>query len=68
MFWNNHPDVTRQEKSLEGGSGHMTLKMRLNANIQEAQQRAADLQRVKEILDKNPEIEELLGILRRVSL
>ena len=43
------------------------MEMRLNAQIQQADQRAADLKRAKEILEKNPELKELLDIMRRVG-
>ena len=45
-----------------------TYTERLALALTDAETRAADLKRVKEILDKHPEIEELLTILQRVHV
>ena len=45
-----------------------TYTERVLSACADAEKRAADLKRVKEILDKYPEIEELLTILGRVHV
>ncbi len=62
----------RAEKARFEGETLMDTRLkyreRVNAAVQEADRRAADLRRMKEILDKNPELEELLEILQRVHI
>lgn len=41
---------------------------RVKQALADAEQRAADLRRVDEILSKNPELEELLSILMRTHI
>ena len=43
----------------------MTLKLRLEMAVQEAEKKLADAKRAREILNKNPDLEELLNIMNR---
>ncbi len=42
-----------------------TLKERLAFAVEQAEKKLQDTKRAKEILDKNPELEELLNIMQR---
>ncbi len=42
-----------------------TVKQRIAAAVQQAEARLAAVKRAKEILDKNPDLEELLDIMQR---
>lgn len=46
-------------------AGPMSMKMKLDMAVKEAEKRLADAKRAQEILAKNPELEELLNILNR---
>ena len=49
-----------------GKMAHMpNMKERLEHAVAEAEQKLADAKRAKELLDKNPELEELLNIMQR---
>lgn len=41
------------------------LKQKLAYNVQRAEQQLKDAKRAQEILDKNPELEELINIMQR---
>lgn len=43
----------------------LTMKMRLDMAVVEAEKKLADVKRAKEIFDKNPDLEELLNIMQR---
>lgn len=42
-----------------------TIKNRIEMAVNQAEERLAAVKRAKEILDKNPELEELLDIMQR---
>ena len=42
-----------------------TLKQKLSYNVQQAEQKLKDAKRAQEILDNNPELEELINIMQR---
>jgi uncharacterized protein YjgD (DUF1641 family) len=44
-----------------------TMKLRLERRVNDAQSNLDDAKRVLEILNKNPELEELLNALRRMG-
>lgn len=44
-----------------------SMKLRLSMAVKEAESKLADAKRAKEILDKHPELEELLNIMQRRS-
>ena len=56
-----------------GGSNQMetksvrmpTLKERLDMQVKDAEDRLRDAKRAREILDKNPEMEELMNIMQK---
>ncbi len=43
----------------------MTMKVRLEMAVAEAEKKLADVKRAKEIFEKNPDLEELLNIMGR---
>ena len=45
--------------------GMPSLKQRLAQSVKEAESRLTDAKRAAEILDKNPELEELLNIMQK---
>lgn len=45
--------------------GPVTMKQRLDAAVRQAEDQLASAKRARELLDKNPDIEELLNILQR---
>lgn len=42
-----------------------TLKERLDMQVKDAEDRLRDAKRAREILDKNPEMEELMNIMQK---
>ncbi len=42
-----------------------TIKQRLEAAVKQAEDRLADVNRARALLDKHPELEELLNIMQR---
>jgi len=66
MLGDNYQAQPMGDDSL--GLWNVSLEMRLDAQIQRADRVAADLKRAQEILKKNPEIEEMLDILRRLGI
>lgn len=44
-----------------------TLKQRMDIAVKQAEERLAAVKRAREILDKNPDLEELLNIMQRVN-
>ena len=58
--------------SMQGGQfggasvvGMPTIKQRLDMAVRAAEERLSAVKRAKEILDKNPELEELLNIMQK---
>ncbi len=45
--------------------GQVTLKTRLELAVRQAEERLAEAKRAREILNKNPELEELLNIMQK---
>lgn len=43
----------------------MTMKMRLDMAVEQAQKKLDDVKRAREIFEKNPDLEELLNIMQR---
>jgi len=62
----NYP-VPMQTGSLGGAAvaGMPTIKQRLDMAVRQAEERLQAVKRAKEILDKNPELEELLNIMQK---
>ncbi len=55
------PYATQETKSV----GMPTLKTRLDMQVKDAEDRLRDAKRAREILDNNPEMEELLNIMQK---
>jgi hypothetical protein len=49
----------------EGMASVPTVKQRLDMAVRQAEERLAAVKRAKEILDKNPDLEELLNIMQK---
>ena len=58
-------DMTALEASC---SRNLSLSVRLQSQITDLGDKAAHLRRAKEILDKNPELKELLDILSQAGM
>lgn len=59
------PQRYASSNSIDGLASVPTVKQRLALAVQQAEERMAAVTRAKEILDKNPELEELLDIMQR---
>jgi len=45
----------------------LSTKERIEMNIQETEERLANIKRMKQLLDENPQLQELLDLFRKVS-
>ena len=54
-----------QDLQMKSAGGQITLKVRLDMAVQDAEKRLQEAKRAREILDKNPELEELLNIMQK---
>lgn len=60
----NYP-VAKEPTTLGATYKEPTLKQKLDLAVNAAEQKLKDAKRAKEILDKNPELEELINIINR---
>lgn len=58
-------EMAAKSAALDRGVNSFTQRDRINQAIAEAEQRLAAAKRAAEILEKNPDIEELLNLLNR---
>ena len=56
--------MTAKENMQIAGS-RITLKMRLEQSVRDAEERLAEAKRAREILNAHPELEELLNIMQK---
>lgn len=61
------PNYGYEQKAMaiQQSGQRMTMAGRIQMAVLEAEKKLADVKRAKEILDKNPELEELLNIMQR---
>jgi hypothetical protein len=52
-------------QAMDAKVGMPTLKQRLAQSVKDAESRLADAKRASEILEKNPDLEELLNIMQK---
>ena len=60
--------ATQMEYDPSAKMAHVpTMKQRLEAAVNQAEERLAAAKRARELFDKNPDLEELLNILQRAN-
>jgi hypothetical protein len=66
--WDNMNQAAMQQAQYASGQsllGNLSIAKRINLAVAKAEEQLAAVKRAREILDKNPDLEELLNIMQR---